>query len=174
MNKPQRFHSPSPAVTDGLTSPIPDDPAAFVARAQLATNTCDTEWPMTIYAPAIRLETIGDGVHDVHEGADAVRPALESLYRWFAAADATISKTLIATSHDTVVNTWEGTLFGGRQTTYGAELWRFDQSGHVSHNLLYASINPKPSANPLGALRMLLGHPRPTWTYLKVRLRQRR
>jgi hypothetical protein len=164
MSRQPDPHTPRSG-TDVPARLVPDDPVAFVARAQLATNTCDVEWPMTVYAPTIRLETTGDGIRDVQEGAAAVRPALESLYRWFAATDG----TLIAASHDTVVNTWEGRLFGGRQSTYGAEFWRFDQTGHVVHNLLYASLNPKRPTHPVGALRMLLGHPRATWAYLNVR-----
>ncbi len=151
---------------------LPEDPVAFIARAEQATNTCDTDWPMTIYAPTIRLETIGDGVHDIHHGADAVRPALETIYEWFADVDAHITKTLIATSHDTVVNTWHGTLFGGRQTTYGAELWRFDPTGHVTHNTLYTAMNPKPPSHPITGMRMLIGHPRPSLAFLNLRIRK--
>lgn len=152
---------------------IPDDPSAFVARAQEATNSCDTEWPMTIYAPNIRLETLGDGIRDVQDGAKAVRPALETLYHWLASIDATVSKSLTATSSDTIVNTFDGRLFGGRQIIHGVELWRFDQTGKVVHNLLYTCINPRSQTNPISAMRMLLGHPRPTWSYLKVKLGRR-
>lgn len=161
-------------MTDTRPPRLPDDPVAFVARAEHATNTNDTTWPMTIYAPSIRLETIGDGVHDVYDGAHAVRPALEDLYQWFALIDAQITKTLIATSEDTLVNTWHGTLFGGRQRTYGAEFWRFNEDGQVVHNMLYTSINPKPGNSVAGAIRMLIGHPRPTWAYIKVRARRGR
>lgn len=152
-----------------MSTVIPEDPGKFVARAAQATNTCDTAWPMQIYAQDIRLELIGDGIHDVQTGAAAVKPALEGLYQWFAAIDAHLTKTLVATSDDTIVNTWDGTLFNGSQTTHGAEIWRFDETGHVRHNVLYTSVNPKRPSNPLAALRMLLGHPRPALAYLKVR-----
>lgn len=162
--------APPTSGPSGRRSSIPEDPSAFVARAQEATNSCDTEWPMTIYASNIRLETIGDGVRDVHDGADAVRPALETLYKWLARIDATVDKSLTATSPDTIVNTFEGRLFGGRQITHGVELWHFDQTGKVVHNLLYTCLNPKSQNNPVSAMRMLLGHPRPTWSYLKLKM----
>lgn len=169
MSSAQDSHGPTlePSGSERL---IPGDPSAFVARAQAATNSCDTEWPMSVYAPDIRLETIGDGIREVHDGADAVRPALETLYQWLASIDATVTKSLTATSHETIVNTFEGRLFGGRQVTYGVELWRFDRAGQVVHNLLYTCINPRGQTNPISAVRMLLGHPRPTWSYLRVKL----
>lgn len=155
-----------------MTAVLPDDPAAFIARAERATNNADTEWPMTIYAPSIRLELFGDGLHDVYEGTDAVRPAIETIYDWFQAIDGRLSKTLVSASGDAVVNTWEGTLFGGRHTTRGAELWYFDETGQVVRNVLYQSLDAKPLRHPMTAVRAFL-NPRPALAFLTARARHR-
>jgi hypothetical protein len=165
---------PESKAREGLARPrVPDDPAGFVALAQDAANAYDTAWPLTVYAPDIRLEVLGDGIHDVHNGIDDVRPALELLYGWFDRTQARISKTLVATSSDTIVNLADGVILNG-QTIHGAEFWKFDQHGQVVHNLLYTSVNPKPLSHPLALLRMLIGHPRPALTHLAVQLRQYR
>lgn len=150
---------------------LPHDPAAFVARAEKATNSADVEWAMSVYAPSIRLETFGDGVREVHEGADSVRRAVTTIYDWLDAIDGHVRKTLVAASGDALVNQWEASLFGGRHKAYGAEFWYFDGNGHVVRNVLYQSLDPKPLLHPLTAVRGLVGHPRVALTYLAARSR---
>ncbi len=152
---------------------LPQDPVAFVARAEQATNTADVGWAMSVYATSISLETFGDGLHDVQEGTEAVRRAVTTLYDWLQAIDGRVQKTLVAASGDALVNQWEASLFGGRHASFGAELWYFDDTGHVVRNVLYQSLDPKPLLHPHTGLRGLVGHPRPALTYLAARIRGR-
>ena len=46
------------------------DAADLVARSELATNQYDPYWQMSMYAKTIRLEIIGDGVHDIQDGIE--------------------------------------------------------------------------------------------------------
>jgi hypothetical protein len=124
---------------------LPQDPVGFVAHAEQATNAADVDWAMRIYAPSIRLEMFGDGLHETHEGNETVRRAVTTLYDWLQAIDGRVQKTLVAASGDVLVNQWQASLFGGRHTSYGAELWYFDDTGHVVRNLLYQSLDPKSS-----------------------------
>jgi hypothetical protein len=153
---------------------LPEDPVAFVAQAEAATNAADVEWAMSIYAPSIKLETFGDGVRQVHEGAEAVRSAVTTLYDWLSASDGHIHKTLVAASGDVLVNEWQGNLFNGRYKTYGAEFWYFDDTGHVVRNVLYQSLDPKPLLHPITGVRGIVGHPRVTLAYLAAWSRGRR
>lgn len=154
---------------------IPDDPRAFVARAELATNSNDAQWPLTeAYAPDVRLELIGDGVHQVCQGLAEAGPAVRALYDWIAASRGRVTKTLVATSPDTIVNEVTGRLFNGRHETRGTEIWRFDQRGKVVHNVIYSALDAKPPTRPAAALRALIGHPRVALTYLAAQLRERR
>lgn len=152
---------------------LPDDPIAFVAQAEHATNSRNVDWAMRTYAPSITLETFGDGLHEIHHGADAVRAAVETIYGWFDSIDGRIRKTLVSASGDALVNQWEGSLFGGRISTYGSELWFFDETGRVVHNILYQSLDPKGPTHPLTVLRAAICHPRPALTYLATRTRVR-
>jgi hypothetical protein len=154
---------------------IPQDARAFVARAELATNSNDAGWPLTeAYAPDVRLEMIGDGVHQVCQGVAQAGPAVRALYDWIAASHGRVTKTLIATSPDTIVNEVKGHLFNGRHLTSGTEIWRFDEHGKVVHNVIYNALDAKPPTNPTAALRALIGHPRVALTYLAAQLRERR
>lgn len=154
---------------------IPRDALAFVARAELATNSNDPGWPLTeAYAPDVRLELIGDGVHQVCHGIAEAGAAVRALYDWIAASNGRVTKTLIGTSPDTIVNEVEGRLFNGRHVTRGTEIWRFDEHGRVVHNVIYSALDAKPLANPAAALRALIGHPRVALTYLAAQLRERR
>jgi hypothetical protein len=156
-----------------MSALLPEDPVAFVAQAEQATNDADVDWAMSIYAPSIRLETYGDGLLEVHDGSDAVRKAVTTLYGWLQAIDGHVRKTFVAASGDALVNQWNGSLFGGRHASYGAELWYFDDTGHVIRNVLYQSLNPKPLSHPLTGMRGLLSHPRPALSYLAARRRGR-
>ncbi len=118
-----------------------DDPYAFVAHAQQATNSGDTAWPMTVYSSDVELELVGDGIRDIHQGATAVQSALENLYQWLREIDADVRKEFFASSDRTIVNSFEARLFGGKQVAYGVELWRFDHKNEVIRNVLYGSIN---------------------------------
>lgn len=153
---------------------LPQDPISFVAQAENATNTADVEWAMSIYAPSIKLEIFGDGLHEVHEGVEAARLAVTTIYHWLEAVNGRVRKTLVAAAGDALVNQFEGSLFGGRHTFYGAEFWYFDETGHVVRNVLYQSLDPKPLLHPLTGIRGLVGHPRATFTYLAARTRERR
>jgi hypothetical protein len=115
----------------------------------------------------------GDGLHETHEGNEAVRRAVTTLYDWLQAIDGRVQKTLVAASGDVLVNQWQASLFGGRHTSYGPELWYFDDTGHVLRNLLYQSLDPKPLLHPHTPLRGLVGHPRPALTYLAAHIRGR-
>ncbi|MGI5131817.1 nuclear transport factor 2 family protein [Pseudonocardia sp. CA-107938] len=156
-------------------SMIPEDALAFVARAELATNSNDAGWPLTeVYAPDVRLEMIGDGVHQVSEGIAEAGPAVRALYDWIAAHHGRVTKTLIATSADTIVNEVEGRLFNGRHTTTGTEIWRFDEHGKVVHNVIHTALDARPPTHPAAALRALITHPHVAITYLAAQLRERR
>lgn len=156
-----------------MTALLPKDPLAFVARAEKAANEADVDWAMNLFAPSIRLETYGDGLLQVNDGTEAVRDAVTTLYGWLQAIDGHIRKTLVAASDDAVVNQWNGSLYGGRHVSYGAEFWYFDDTGHVVRNVLYQSLDPKPLSHPLTGLRGLLSHPRPALSYLAARRRAR-
>lgn len=156
-----------------MTALLPEDPVAFVARAEKAANEADVDWAMNLFAPSIRLETYGDGLLQVHDGTEAVRDAVTTLYSWLQAIDGHICKTLVAASGDAVVNQWNGDLFGGRHVGYGAEFWYFDDTGHVVRNVLYQSLDPKPLSHPLTGIRGLLSHPRPALSYLAAHRRAR-
>jgi hypothetical protein len=157
-----------------MTALLPEDPVAFVARAEKATNDADVDWAMNLYGPSIRLETYGDGLLQVHEGTDAVRKAVTTLYGWLRAIDGHIQKTFVAASGDALVNQWNGSLFGGRHVGYGAEFWYFDDTGHVVRNVLYQSLDPRPLSHPLTGVRGLLSHPRPALSYLTAHRRARK
>lgn len=153
---------------------IPQDARAFVARAELAANSNDAGWPLNeAYAPDVRLEMVSDGVHQVCSGMAQAGPAVRALYDWIAASHGRVTKTLIATSPDTIVNEVRGSLFDGRHVITGTEIWRFDEHGKVVHNVIYSALDAKPPTNPVAALRTLIGHPRLALTYLAARLRVR-
>lgn len=156
-----------------ITALLPQDPVAFVARAEKAANEGDVDWAMNLFAPSIRLQTYGDGVLQMHDGTEAVRDAVTTLYGWLQAIDCQLRKTLVAASGDAVVNQWNASLFGGRHVSYGAEFWYFDDTGHVVRNVLYQSLDPKPLSHPLTGIRGLLAHPRPALSYLAARRRAR-
>lgn len=157
-----------------MTALLPEDPVAFVAQAEKATNDADVDWAMCVYAPSIRLETYGDGLLEVHDGPAAVRKAVATLYGWPEAIDGHVEKTLVAASGDALVNQWKGSLFGGRHICYGAEFWYFDETGHVVRNVLYQSLDPRPLSHPLTGVRGLLSHPRPALSYLTAHRRARK
>jgi hypothetical protein len=157
-----------------MTAPLPPDPVAFVARAQQATNSADVDWAMSCYAPSITLETFGDGLHQVHEGVTEVRDAVATIYDWLRANDGEVHKTLVAASGNVLVNSWEGHMFGGRSTTYGAEFWYFDDTGLVERNVLYQSLNPHGLRHPVTGARYLVSHPRSSVTYLAAAIRTKR
>ena len=83
-----------------MTALLPEDPVAFVARAEKAANEADVDWAMNLFAPSIRLETYGDGLLQVHDGTEAVRDAVTTLYGWLQAIDSHVQKTLVAASGD--------------------------------------------------------------------------
>jgi hypothetical protein len=146
---------------------LPDDPHAFVARAQDATNAADVDWAMSAYGPTIELETFGDGLHETHRGTADVRRAVTIIYDWLAGMDARITKTLVTASGDVVVNMWAGHLLDGTKTTFGAEFWFFDETGHVIRNVLYQSMDPKPFRHPRTVTGLIV-HPRLGLHYLSA------
>ncbi len=157
-----------------MSAQLPQDPVAFIARAEQATNSRDVDWAMSTYAKTIRLETYGDGVCEVSEGYADVRRVVATIYDWLQAIDGRIRKTLIVAANDVLVNQWEGSLLGAKSATYGAEFWYFDGTGHVTRNVLYQSLDPKPLFHPLTGVRSLFSHPRLSISYLAARGRARR
>ena len=149
---------------------LPDDPAAFVAAAELGINDYDLDATAGAYAPDGRLENYVDGAFEAWDGGDAIRSA------WGAYLDAmrergfTLRKTLLSATGDTIVNTWTGSL-GGRTDAHGIEYWRFDGDGKVREHRMYSLMNVKPSTSPLARLRMALAYPLSSLAFLRARKR---
>jgi hypothetical protein len=153
------------------------DAAELVARSELATNQYDPYWPMTRYAKTIRLEIVGDGVHDIQDGmqdgSDAVALALFRIHEWLAACAASITKTLIATSHDTVIKHLGGKAPPWPDNTLRrralAIRWRRPRGPPHPADRHHPQL---PGA--LNSMRALLRHPRTAVAYLNTVLQQLR
>ena len=149
---------------------LPDDPAAFVAGAEKATNDYDPEAATSVYADDGRLENYVDGAFESWEGRDAIRTAWGIYLGAMGERRFSLRKTLLSAGGDTIVNTWSGTL-GGRTDAEGIEYWRFDDAGKVRQHRMYSLMNVKPSTNPLARLRMAAAYPVSALAFLRARRR---
>ncbi|MGI8679409.1 MAG: hypothetical protein ACR2LX_12120 [Jatrophihabitans sp.] len=154
-----------------MTALLPENPAKFVAQAQNATNSCDVDWAMSVYAPNVELETFGDGLHEVNRGSAQVRRAVTVIYDWLGSMDSHITKTLVAASGDAIVNIAEARLFGGTKIVYASEFWYFDETGAVIRNVIYQSMDPRSFRHPKTAVGGLILHPRLGLRYVCARAR---
>jgi hypothetical protein len=149
---------------------LPDDPAAFVAAAEKATNDYDVDAAHSVYAADARLENYVDGSFEVWEGSDQVRTAWDAYLGAMRERRFSLRKTLLNSGDDTIVNTWTGSL-GGRTDAQGIEYWRFDGEGKVREHRLYSLMNVKPTTHPLARLRLAAAYPVSALAFLRSRKR---
>ena len=136
---------------------LPDDPAAFVAEAQRASNAGDLAALETMYAADAVFENTADGVFERYRGGPQVVAAWKALLTVSSGAGLDIRKTLLTVSDDWIVNDWAGTM-GGRPVR-GIELWHFDADAKVVHHRTYSTLSALPSSSVRAKLRVLLNHP---------------
>jgi hypothetical protein len=147
----------------------PADASAFVQRSADALNTADDiDWQLGVYAPTAVLQSFGDGIFDSLEGHRAVHAALMTEYLWFRSCNGCVAKDLMAASDDTIVASYRASLFLGRKTIHGIEMWEFDDLGQASRHIRYFSIDPKPLRGIRSWLRALLTNPRATGALLQT------
>jgi hypothetical protein len=149
---------------------LPDDPAAFVAAAEKATNDYDVDAAHSVYSADARLENYVDGTFEAWEGSDQVRTAWDAYLGAMRERRFSLRKTLLTAADDTIVNTWTGSL-GGRTDAQGIEYWRFDDAGKVREHRLYSLLNLKPTAHPLARLRVVAAYPMSAIAFLRSRKR---
>ena len=151
---------------------LPEDPGAFVAAAERATNERDLEATVGVYAPTARLESLTDGAWERHQGIEEIKTAWKGYLAAMKSRGFWLEKTLTSAAGDTIVNQWVGGL-GGRTDAQGIEYWRFDDEGRVREHRMYSFLNVKPSTSPLQRLRLTLAYPRTALTFLREQRRAR-
>ena len=151
---------------------LPDDPSAFVAAAERATNERDLEATIGAYAPTARLESLTDGAWERYDGIEDIKTAWKGYLAAMRSRGFWLEKTLTAASDDTIVNKWVGGL-GGRTDAQGIEYWHFDDQGRVREHRMYSFLNVKPSKSRLQRLRLTLAYPRTALVFLREQRRAR-
>lgn len=146
---------------------VPEDPAAFVAEAERATNERDLEATAALYSDDARLESFTDGAREEYRGPSEIRTGWKAYFAAMEDRDFKLRKKLTAVSDDTIVNDWTGTL-GGRTEAHGIETWRFDGEGKVREHEMYTFLNVKPSTSPLARLRLTLDYPLTALAFLRA------
>jgi nuclear transport factor 2 (NTF2) superfamily protein len=148
--------------TDGPSRPgfaLPEDPAAFVAAAERATNTADFEAAAALYAHDATLESITDGAYERYEGVAEIHRAWQMYMGALRSLNFQIQKRLLSAAGNTIINDWRGTI--GRGTPVrGIECWRFDVDGKVKEHRLYGFLSVRPATSVRQQFRMLVAYPR--------------
>jgi SnoaL-like domain len=152
--------------------PVPDDPQAFIAAAERGINERDLEGTVGVYAENAFMQTFTDGAEESFRGADQVRGAWASYLDAMAERGFRLAKTLVATSDDTIVNEWSGTI-SGRTDSRGIEYWVFDEAGRVREHRLYTFLDVRPSSSAIQRARMGLAYPRTALSFLRAQRRRR-
>ena len=154
-------------------TPVPADPAAFVAEAERITNERDVDGAAAAYAEDARLETITDGAAESYGGREEIRRAWAGYLSAMEARGFVLRKRLVSVGGDTIVNEWEGTL-GGRTHARGVEWWRFGDDERVIEHVLLSFLNVRPSSSPLARLRLASLYPATALSFLREQKRASR
>ncbi|MDD7811353.1 hypothetical protein PP713_02075 [Mycobacterium sp. CSUR Q5927] len=101
-----------PPVT-GAIGRRPADAAAFVEFVQDMTNDYRPEVIYELYAADARLVMISDGAREESVGVQAIHTAWARSCAVFEARRFRLSKRLVATTEDTIVNEWWGARMAG-------------------------------------------------------------
>jgi hypothetical protein len=149
----------------------PADAERFVAEAERISNATNVEEALAIYSPDALLESVTDGTLLVHRGPE-LNTAIEVMFSVARTRSIKVSKQLVASTEDTIVNSWQGTV-GHRQQTRGIEVWKFDTDGQVCHQQLYTFLDVRPDTHPIQLLRILALYPHTALTFLRAKLRAR-
>ena len=153
-----------------MSTGLPPDPSAFVAAAERGINERDLEATAGVYAPDALFESLTDGAHEAHRGADAIRTAWRGYLAAMGEREFFLRKELIAAHGDAIANTWVGSL-GGRTDAQGMEYWRFDDDGRVREHRMYSFLNLKPSTSPLARMRLAASYPLTALAFLREQAR---
>jgi hypothetical protein len=151
-----------------LTRP---EPIAFLAAAERATNDYDLDAVMSVYAPEATLESVTDGAQERHRGAPAVRRAWAGYLGGLGERGLTLSKHLVSSTEDTIVNEWHGR--GRHRRARGIEVWRFDPAGLVVEHRLFTFLDTRPAQGLLARLRLAAVSPRIAAALLRAQRRAR-
>jgi ketosteroid isomerase-like protein len=147
------------------------EPTAFLAAAERATNEYDVDAVMAVYAPDATLESVTDGAHELHRGADAVRRTWAGYLGGLGARGLTLRKHLVVADGETIVNEWQGE--GRHRRARGIEVWRFTPAGAVIEHRLFTFLDTRPSEGPLARLRLAAVSPRTAMALLRAQRRAR-
>ncbi len=145
----------------------PGDAARFVAEAARISNAANVQEALAVYAQDAVLESVTDGTLLVHRGSTELRTGIEVMFSVARTRSIEVRKQLVASTEDTIVNTWEGTV-GRRHKTCGIETWRFDQDGLVCHQRAYTFLDVRPDTNWVHRLRILALYPRTAFAFLRA------
>lgn len=156
-----------------ITRRAPDDPESFVSEAECMTNDRDVAPIDTVFSPTATMTSVIDGLVITAHGRDEIRTQWSLMCRFMAARRMVVSKRLVTSDADTIVNEWTGSL-GGRTNARGIEVWHFDEHGHVDDQRLYGFLNTGPDSSALQSLRMLAAYPVTAATFGLQRLRSGR
>jgi SnoaL-like domain len=154
---------------NGHLPTVPADAEHFVAEAARISNAADVQEALAVYAPDAVLECITDGTLLVHRGTAELRPGIEVMFSVARARRILVSKQLVATTSDTIVNIWRGTV-AGKHTTRGIEVWRFNTEGKVCHQQMYTFLNVCPDSDWVQRLRLLVLSPRTALAFLRAQI----
>jgi ketosteroid isomerase-like protein len=146
---------------------LPDDPVAFVAAAERATNEYDLEAAAAVYARGAVMHSVTDGAEETHRGADAIRTAWGGYFAGMRATGFQLSKELVSAEGDTIVNSYDSGFRDGRKGR-GIETWRFDDDAKVREHHMYSFFEVRPSSNLVQQLRLLISYPRIALAFLRA------
>jgi ketosteroid isomerase-like protein len=146
---------------------LPDDPAAFVAAAERATNEYDLEAAAGVYAPGAVMLSVTDGAEERFEGANAIRAAWRRYFDGVRSTGFQLTKTVVSADGDTIVNSYDSSFRDGR-TGRGIETWRFDDDAKVHEHHMYSFFDVRSSSNLVQQLRLLISYPRIALAFLRA------
>jgi hypothetical protein len=84
----------------------PADAEHFVAEAERISNATNVNEALAIYSPEALLESVTDGTLLVHRGPE-LNTAIEVMFSVARTRSIKVSKQLIASTEDTIVNSWQ-------------------------------------------------------------------
>jgi SnoaL-like domain len=155
---------------DAPPGTVPADVEHFVAEAARISNATNVEEALAVYAADAVLESVTDGTLLSLHGASELRSGIEVMFAVAKARSIQVRKQLVASTDDTIVNTWQGTV-GRRHETRGIEVWKFDADGKVCHQRMYTFLDVRPDVDWVQRLRILLINPRAAFAFLRAQLR---
>jgi nuclear transport factor 2 (NTF2) superfamily protein len=149
---------------------LPDEPVAFVAAAERATNERALDVVGPLYAPDATFVSVTDGAVTRAAGRDEIVRAWRLFFAFLAARDFRLAKRLLVAADGVIVNEWTGSL-GGRTHATGIEAWRFDDHGLICEHTLYSYLDARPATSPRQRLRLLAAHPRTALAFARAERR---